>query len=51
MIRYLPSDWLKATLLGRLQTADGPTPILIKGGQVFDMSVVAPTVAASYSLD
>lgn len=42
---FLPTDWQDATLVGRLQTVDGPTPILIRGGEVFDMSPVAPTVS------
>lgn len=41
----LPQDWRKATLIGRIQTAEGPTPIMIKGGEVFDMSPIAPTVS------
>jgi fumarylacetoacetate (FAA) hydrolase family protein len=46
MIKCLPSDWRKATLLGRLQTVDGPIPTLVKSGRIFDVSMVAPTVAA-----
>jgi fumarylacetoacetate (FAA) hydrolase family protein len=42
---FLPEDWTNATLVGRLDTPEGPTPILIKGGEVFDMSAVAPTVS------
>jgi fumarylacetoacetate (FAA) hydrolase family protein len=42
---FLPQDWRDATLVGRLQTEAGPTPILVKGGEVFDMSRVAPTVS------
>ncbi|WP_235074291.1 fumarylacetoacetate hydrolase family protein [Asticcacaulis sp. AC466] len=42
---FLPEDWRNATLIGRIQTTDGPTPILIKNGDVFDMSPVAPTVS------
>jgi fumarylacetoacetate (FAA) hydrolase family protein len=41
----LPQDWREATLLGRIQTAEGPTPILIRGGRVFDISQFAPTTA------
>ena len=36
---------MSATLLGRLETDKGPTPILVKGGEVFDISKVSPTVA------
>ncbi|MBW8734365.1 MAG: fumarylacetoacetate hydrolase family protein [Asticcacaulis sp.] len=45
MTDFLPADWREATLVGRLAAADGPTPILVKGGEVFDMSAVAPTVS------
>ena len=45
MADFLPTDWRKATLVGRIQTTDGPTPILVKNGEVFDMSAVAPTVS------
>ena len=42
----LPDDWLDGMFLGRIATNDGPTPILIRGGEVHDMSAVAPTIAA-----
>ena len=45
MIEHLPSDWRNARLLGRLQTREGPTPILVSGGRVLDVSRVAPTVS------
>ena len=45
MTDFLPQDWQSATLVGRLQTQDGPTPILVKNGEVFDMTPVAPTVS------
>ncbi|MCA1934805.1 fumarylacetoacetate hydrolase family protein [Asticcacaulis sp.] len=41
----LPVDWREATLVGRILLPEGPTPVLVKGGEVFDMSAVAPTVA------
>src|SRR6185437_17124953 len=41
----LPRDWRQATLLGRLLTRDGPTPILIRGGRVLDVSGFAPTTS------
>lgn len=41
----LPEDWGDALLLGRLQTPDGPTPILVRGGRVFDVSRAAATSA------
>jgi fumarylacetoacetate (FAA) hydrolase family protein len=45
MPEFLPADWREATLIGRIETADGPTPIMIKNGEVFDMSSIAPTVS------
>ena len=42
----LPADWRSALLLGRIDIGDGPTPVLIRNGEVFDMSRVAPTVSA-----
>ena len=45
MIHHLPVDWRYATLVGRLLTHAGPTPIVIHGGRVYDVSRIAPTVA------
>jgi fumarylacetoacetate (FAA) hydrolase family protein len=45
MIDHLPSDWREASLLGRLLTREGPTPVLVNGGRVRDVSRVAPTVS------
>lgn len=42
----LPADWRAALLLGRIETDEGPTPVLVANGVVHDMSRVAPTVAA-----
>ncbi|TFI59048.1 fumarylacetoacetate hydrolase [Sphingomonas parva] len=41
----LPSDLDRAVLAGRLLLEEGPTPVLIRGGEVLDVSAVAPTVA------
>jgi fumarylacetoacetate (FAA) hydrolase family protein len=41
----LSADLAGATLAGRLMLPEGPTPVLIRNGEVEDMSVVAPTVA------
>src|SRR5579862_1458521 len=43
MIEHLPGDYRQALLLGRLQTALGPTPVLIRDGRVLDVSGTAPT--------
>ena len=45
IIDHLPGDWGDALLLGRLQTREGPTPILVSKGHVLDVSRVAPTVS------
>jgi fumarylacetoacetate (FAA) hydrolase family protein len=45
LIDHLPADWRDALLLGRLQMREGPTPILVSGGRVRDVSRVAPTVS------
>jgi len=41
----LPEDVADATLAGRLLLDVGPTPVLIRGGQVEDVSHLAPTVS------
>jgi fumarylacetoacetate (FAA) hydrolase family protein len=42
----LPADWRSGAFLGRLRTPQGPTPILVLGGETYDMSQVAPTISA-----
>ena len=41
----LPRDWRAALLLGRVDFGEGPCPVLVAGGEVYDMSRVAPTVS------
>jgi fumarylacetoacetate (FAA) hydrolase family protein len=41
----LPEDWRDAVLVGRIDMGQGPTPIVVKEGRVFDVSSTAPTVA------
>ena len=41
----LPQDWRDAVLVGRIDMGDGPTPIVVKEGRVFDVSATAPTVS------
>jgi fumarylacetoacetate (FAA) hydrolase family protein len=41
----LPVDSADATLVGRLMLDAGPTPVIIRGGVVEDVSRVAPTVS------
>ncbi|HEV2271390.1 MAG TPA: fumarylacetoacetate hydrolase family protein [Steroidobacteraceae bacterium] len=45
MLDSLPRDWRQATLLGRLLTREGPTPILVRRGRVLDVCAFAPTTA------
>lgn len=45
MLDSLPRDWRQATLLGRLLTREGPTPILIRRGRVLDIGAFAPTTS------
>jgi fumarylacetoacetate (FAA) hydrolase family protein len=42
---FLPEDFEEALLLGRLSTADGPSPVLARKGRLEDLSGLAPTVA------
>ncbi|WP_260925936.1 fumarylacetoacetate hydrolase family protein [Novosphingobium sp. 9] len=46
----LPEDWRQGTFLGRYESDEGPSPILIRDGLVHDMAHVAPTVAALVAL-
>ena len=47
----LPHDAGDALLAGRIDLGDGPTPVLIRGGIVEDVSRTAPTVADLLDLD
>ena len=42
----LPQDWRDAVLVGRIDMGEGPTPVVVKDGRVFDVSKTAPTVSA-----
>lgn len=42
---WLPHDWRSATLAGRIQTPDGQSPVVSRGGVLYDMADVAPTAA------
>ncbi|MDT9091605.1 hypothetical protein RSW97_26850, partial [Escherichia coli] len=46
LIAALPDDWRAGRFVGRIDRGEGPCPILVENGQVFDMSRVAPTVSA-----
>jgi fumarylacetoacetate (FAA) hydrolase family protein len=45
MIEHLPSDWRRATFVGRILTREGPTPVIVSEGRVRDVSKHAPTVS------
>ena len=47
----LPVDAGEALLAGRLLLDDGPTPVLIRGGQVEDVSRHAPTISHLLEVD
>jgi fumarylacetoacetate (FAA) hydrolase family protein len=41
----LPQDWRDAVLVGRLDMGEGPIPVVVKEGRVFDVSKAAATVS------
>lgn len=45
LIDDMPADWREGTFLGRLLLAEGPTPVLIRRGEIIDISRSAPTTA------
>jgi fumarylacetoacetate (FAA) hydrolase family protein len=45
LIESLPADWRAARLLGRMQLPEGPTPVLLEKGRVYDVSKSVPTVS------
>jgi len=45
LIPDLPRDWRSATLVGRLLLKEGPTPVVVTGGRVRDVSRHAATVS------
>ncbi|ODP38757.1 fumarylacetoacetate hydrolase [Sphingomonas turrisvirgatae] len=49
-LNALPTDTARATLAGRLMLADGPVPVLVRDGVVYDVSRVAPTSADWFDL-
>jgi fumarylacetoacetate (FAA) hydrolase family protein len=42
----LPRDWREATLVGRVDLGEGPTPVVVHKGRVSDVSGEAATVSA-----
>jgi fumarylacetoacetate (FAA) hydrolase family protein len=47
----LPADSDLAVLAGRLDLGEGPTPVLVRGGAVEDISASVPTIADLLDLD
>ena len=45
LVELLPADHAQATLVGRVLLDAGPTPVLLRNGEVLDVSGTAPTVA------
>ncbi|MEC3911578.1 fumarylacetoacetate hydrolase family protein [Sphingobium sp. CR2-8] len=45
LLDCLPADWRTGLFVGRILTAAGPSPVLVRNGIAHDMSAVAPTVA------
>ncbi|WP_439472265.1 fumarylacetoacetate hydrolase family protein [Brevundimonas sp.] len=45
IVDHLPADWPEAILAGRMQTGDGPSPVLVRAGRLIDVSLTAPTMA------
>ncbi|MCA8901729.1 MAG: fumarylacetoacetate hydrolase family protein [Hyphomonas sp.] len=41
----LPQDWESGTFAGRMDFGEGPTPVLIRDGDLIDVSGSAPTVS------
>lgn len=41
----LPTDHAGATLVGRVLVSGRPVPVLLRGGEVFDVSAAAPTMS------
>jgi len=41
----LPVDWRDALLVGRIDAGDGPTPVIVSNGRVFEVAAHAATVS------
>ena len=47
----LPADWRDARLLGRVLTKAGPSPVLARGGRLYDLSNRVATTAQAVAFD
>ncbi|MFL9840668.1 fumarylacetoacetate hydrolase family protein [Sphingomonas sp. ST-64] len=43
----LPEDWRSGSFLGRIDLSDGPVPVLIAGGALYDLSPSTATVSGA----
>src|SRR5215471_16766871 len=50
MQNALPEDWEAAMLVGRIDYEAGPTPVVVRGGRMLDVSGAAPTVSELLNL-
>ena len=41
----MPEDWRVGMFVGRVDFGEGPTPVAVRRGHLFDMSAIAPTVS------
>jgi fumarylacetoacetate (FAA) hydrolase family protein len=41
----MPADWRDGTFLGRIDRGEGPCPVMLRNGTLFDLSGIAPTVS------
>ena len=51
LVSCLPTDWRDARLLGRVMTTAGPSPVLARGGRLYDLSSHVATTAQAVALD
>ena len=49
-VSALPEDAARAVLAGRVMLADGPVPVIVRDGRVYDVSAAAPTTADLFDL-
>lgn len=41
----MPEDWRQGIFMGRIDSGEGPCPVMLREGTLYDMSHVAPTVS------
>ena len=49
-VSALPEDAERAVLAGRVMLADGPVPVIVRDGRVYDVSAAAETAADLFDL-